>query len=123
MEAIEVAPRWSRLCTLIFEKCAACQGHAVAVTALAKDAFDPLRRPDQAINLFQLAIDEPTPVLLCATPPCGGQQPAYVGQGHAEAATKSNHQQTIDRVRVVAALAAYAPRLWQDADVFVVTNG
>lgn len=123
MEAIEAAARWRRLRALIPEKRAARQRHTVAVTALAKDAFDPLGRRDQAINLVQLAIDQPTPVVLCATPPGGGQQPTYVGQAHPEAATKSNHQETIDRVRVIAALAAHPIRLWQDADIFVIANG
>src|SRR2546423_12957283 len=122
-QADETASRRWGLCSLIAEVRAAFQGHTVAVTALAKDTFDSLRRFDQPADLVQLPIDELPPVCLRAASPGGRQQPTNVSEGHAKATAESNQRQPINGVGVVAALAAYPIRLWQDAGVLVVTDG
>src|SRR5256885_9576895 len=122
-QADETAPRRWGLCSLIAEVRAAFQRHTVAVTALAKDTFDPLRRFDQSTDLVQLPIDQLAPVVFCATPTWGGQQATDVGKAHAQAPTESNERKTVDGLRVVAASSAHPHRFWQDAGVLVVADG
>ena len=78
---------------------------------------------DQITNFAELPIDQPAPVVFCASSPGGGQQPTDVGEAHAQAATKANQREAVDRVRVVAAFSAHSHRPWQDAGLLVVANG
>src|SRR5438309_8724565 len=122
-QAGQTAPRRRGLCSLIAEIRAAFPRHTVAVTALAKDTFDALRRFDQSTDLVQLPIDKLPPVCLRPASPGGRQQPTNVSEGHAKATAESNQRQPINGVGVVPALAANPIRLWQDAGVLVVTDG
>jgi len=118
----QAAATWSRFGSLLVEEPTTREGHAVAVAALMENALDALRGFDQGGNFIQLAIDQPAPVLLCAGTPRRGQEAADVGEGHAEARAKSDQHQQVGGVSVVAALAADATGLGQDAGVFVIAN-
>ena len=118
----QAAATWSRFGSLLVEEATRGQGHAVAVSALVENALDALRGLDQGADLIELATDEPTPVLFRTRAARGGQQAADVREGHAEAGAKSDQHQEVDRVSVVAALAADATGLGQHAGVFVVAD-
>lgn len=121
MEAETATSGW-RLRSFFVEEAAALWRHAVAVAALEQDTLDVLGGCDESGDFLELPVDELSPGLLRANAFGRRNQSPDIAEVHPEAAAKANQHQAVDRIRLVATLAADPPRFWQDAGVFVVAN-